>query len=130
MEKEYIVIKKVVVDDDEKLGDYVDVIDNGVHYKYKREDFNNHFFECERGNILAESAVMMVSKDFKERFIAEYDQLNVRCQKLELMLNKWKDGKLEFIPNCNYGLLKLQLDHMIDYKSILGARAKIEDIEL
>lgn len=38
---------------------------------------------------LADTAEMMMSKDYKERFRAEYCQVVIRYQKLKAMLEKW-----------------------------------------
>ena len=55
---------------------------------------------------LSDTATGMVSTDYKERFIAEYEQLVIRYNKLKAMLKKWDAGQLEFIPNCPRGYRK------------------------
>ena len=72
----------------------------------------------------------MTSKDYKERFKAEYEQLCIRHYKLVNMLDKWKEGVLHFTPTCPYELLEKQAKVMSDYKFALEERAKIEGIEL
>lgn len=47
---------------------------------------------------LADTAEMMMSKDYKERFRAEYCQVVIRYQKLKAMLEKWDNGELNFTP--------------------------------
>lgn len=79
---------------------------------------------------LKETCSMMCSTDYKERFIAEYRQLENRCFGLLKMVNKWERGKLDFEPNCPISLYRLQLRAMQDYLAILEARAKIEGIEI
>ena len=73
---------------------------------------------------------LMLSNDFKERFKAEYYQLNKRIAGLQGMLIKYKQGTLDFKPNCSYELLHTQLVYMEGYRNILEERVKIENIDL
>ena len=73
---------------------------------------------------------MMLSEDYKERFKAEFIQLEIRTDKLGNMLSDWRQGKLKFEPTCDYGLLMKQLQLMDEYRMILRVRAKIEGINL
>jgi lysozyme family protein len=41
---------------------------------------------------LKETVEMMLSDDYKERFRAEYNQLDIRCNKLRSMLKRWDSG--------------------------------------
>ena len=79
---------------------------------------------------LKETIEMMTSDDYKERFKAEYYQLEKRVINLTIMLNNYWEGSLQFKPNCSYDLLHEQLVYMKNYKRILEERAKIENIEL
>lgn len=79
---------------------------------------------------LQETALMMESEDFKERFRAEYFQLKIRMEGLSGMLKKYKAGTLPFKPNCSYDLLNGQFKAMDMYASCLEERAVIEDIDL
>lgn len=79
---------------------------------------------------LKNTVELMESTDFKDRTKAEYYQLKIRTEKLENMLNKYKNGTLDFVPNCSYDLLYTQLCSMKIYLNILKERAKIEDIDL
>ena len=79
---------------------------------------------------LNETAKMMVSADYKERFKAEYLQLKIRINGLSNMLKKYKEGRLTFKPNCSYELLHTQLVYMECYLNTLEERVKIEGIEL
>lgn len=79
---------------------------------------------------LSETVDMMNSSDFRERTKAEYFQLKIRKENLENMLKKYKEGTLEFTPNCSYDLLNAQLMIMESYMEILEERAKIENIDL
>ena len=69
-------------------------------------------------------------EEYKKRMITEYRELKERTDKLEIMLNRWRMGILDFAPTCSKWLLKKQLDVMKDYAGILETRAKIEDIDL
>ena len=79
---------------------------------------------------LKETSKMMESKDYKERFKAEYLQLVIRMRGLSNMLQKYKDGILNFKPSCSYDLLNGQLKAMKLYKDYLEERAEIENIIL
>ena len=79
---------------------------------------------------LKETAPMMESEDYKERFKAEYLQLEIRVNGLRNMLKKYKDGTLTFKPSCSYDLLNGQLKAMELYATYLEERAEIEGIKL
>ena len=79
---------------------------------------------------LKDTMLLMQSGDFKERFKAEYFQLKIRRSGLKNMLDKWKNGTLEFVPMCPFHLLQKQLLVMDEYLEVLEERAKIEDINL
>ena len=79
---------------------------------------------------LAETTTMMVSCDYKERFKAEYYQLNIRLEKLSGMLEKWDNGTLEFTPTCDRTIYTDQMCAMFLYLQVLKRRAEIEGIEL
>lgn len=67
---------------------------------------------------------------YKERMKTEYQQLKERCEKLCAMLEKHKNGTLDFTPTCPISLLEEQLDYMQKYMAILERRAEIEDVKL
>lgn len=79
---------------------------------------------------LKNTTTLMVSSDYKERFIAEYYQLEIRLKKLEYMLQKWDEGKLNFTPTCPRSIYGVQLQGMKQYLAALEARAIIEKIDL
>ena len=79
---------------------------------------------------LKETVPMMVSGDYKERFKAEYFQLEIRVNALRNMLKKYKNGTLTFNPSCSYDLLNGQLKAMELYATYLEERAEIEGIDL
>ena len=72
----------------------------------------------------------MCSEDYKDRFKAEFIQLYVRRNKLQLMLDKWDAGELTFIPTCPRSIYDIQLRAMNEYLAILEARARIEGLSL
>ena len=73
---------------------------------------------------------MMSSANYKERFLAEYYQLETRINKLEKMVKDWDAGVLTFTPTCPRATYDLQLRSMKDYFAILQMRAKMEGIEV
>ena len=79
---------------------------------------------------LKDTAELMNSADYKERFLAEYYQASIRYQKLKAMAEKWDNGELNFTPTCPRSIYDLQLRTMKDYIAILEARASIEDIKI
>jgi hypothetical protein len=79
---------------------------------------------------LNDTVAMMLSDDYKERFKAEYYQLEYRRNKLATMLLDLEAGNLDFEPTCPRSLLCEQLRLMQMYSSTLRERAEIEGIEL
>lgn len=84
-------------------------------------------------NPLRETAIMMNSDYYKERFIAEYNQLRIRHAALSNMVEKWDNEGVEalgFVPSCPRELYDDQLLYMSQYMTVLEDRAKIENINL
>lgn len=81
-------------------------------------------------NELRDTIEMMNSKDYKERFKAEYYQVAIRYQKLKSMLDKWDNDQLEFTPTCPRSTYNMQITTMTDYIAVLEARAVMEGVEL
>lgn len=79
---------------------------------------------------LSDTYDLMCSTDYKDRFVAEYQQLRIRYDKLSEMVSKYISGKLDFEPRCSTALLKKQLVVMEEYLEVLQRRADIEDIPL
>lgn len=79
---------------------------------------------------LNETIEMMNSKDYQERYKAEYYQLKIRHDKLAAMLKNHKAGKLNFTPSCSCELLSTQLVYMECYMNTLEERARIEKVKL
>ena len=79
---------------------------------------------------LKDTIELMMSEDFKERFIAEYAQLTIRYKGLSWMIIAYENGTLNFTPKCSLEILKQQLKEMKAYMTTLEERAKIEGIDL
>lgn len=77
---------------------------------------------------LVDTAILMKSDDYKERFIAEYQQLVIRYNGLKNMLNKWDKNELPFTPTCPRSTYNMQIKAMADYIAVLEARAVMEGI--
>ena len=81
---------------------------------------------------LEQTADLMSSESYKERFIAEYAQIEIRTRRLERVLKSLEDNTCPkcFEPTCDIEILKSQLKTMNAYRATLIFRASIEDIEL
>ena len=79
---------------------------------------------------LKDTTELMNSTDYRERFIAEYNQLVIRYRGLRNMLNKWDMNELEFKPTCPRSTYNMQIKAMTDYIAELEARAVMEGIIL
>jgi len=79
---------------------------------------------------LEETAVLMNSTDYKERFAGEYYQLETRYLKLKAMTEKWDNGELNFTPTCPRAIYDRQLSCMLLYLFILLERAEKEQVLL
>lgn len=79
---------------------------------------------------LKDTVALMTSADYKERFQAEFYQLETRYMKLRDMCDKWDEDELDFTPTCPRGMYDEQLDAMWDYLEVLVDRAKLEGVKL
>lgn len=79
---------------------------------------------------IREIAHLLISDDYKQRFVGEYWELRLRIEKLEDMLRKEKLGVLGFKPDCPIGILRDQATLMHSYLEILEQRAIYEKIDL
>lgn len=79
---------------------------------------------------LADTVELMLSSDYKDRFKAEYYQLELRYLALKEMLADWDNGSLSFTPSSDREIYNFQLDAMSQYMSVLSRRAKDEEIDL
>lgn len=83
-----------------------------------------------KNEVLAATATLMTSEDYKDRFKAEYIQLKNRYEGLKRMTDNWDNGTLNFTPTCPRATYNFQLRAMKEYLDILEVRAKIEGINL
>lgn len=79
---------------------------------------------------LKDTIDLMTSSDYKDRFKAEYYQIKIRVEKLDKLLQDYRDDKLDFIPSSPICLLHGQLIDMKKYMSRLELRAEAEGIKL
>lgn len=79
--------------------------------------------------ILAETVDNMLG-GYKDRFIAEYEQLTIRLLKLQNTISTYKNGELDFDPETPIEVLEAQEETMNLYKEILEKRAQYEKITL
>lgn len=81
---------------------------------------------------LNQTVDLMNSESYKERFIAEYAQIEIRTRRLERVIKSVEDNTCpkSFTPSCDIAILKSQLKTMTAYRATLAFRAAIEDIEL
>lgn len=96
---------------------------------YEFIETSEEFGKCitERSIDLAYDMFMTNSPGYCERFLFELAELMIRTQKLENMLDKWRSGKLDFIPLQPIELFEVQLEAMRRYVGILQARAYTEE---
>lgn len=79
---------------------------------------------------LKDTAILMTSQDYKERFQAEYYQAVIRYCKLKSLLDKWDKGELNFKPTCPRSTYNMQIKVMSEYIAVLEARAVMENVTL
>ena len=79
---------------------------------------------------LKDTIELMTSANYKERFKAEYYQLKIRYERLVEMIDKYKEGTLDFTLKCPIEVLEHQKNTMEIYLDILADRAEIEEIVL
>ena len=73
---------------------------------------------------------LIISSDYKARFVGEYVELKIRYNKLHKMLIKYEADTLGFEPTCDISILEEQAYHMGNYLKQLEIRAEIEKITL
>ena len=79
---------------------------------------------------IIDSVELMLSKNYKDRFRAEYWQLRLRLERLDETIRRYWSKTLSFAPTCPIGILEEQRKHMRRYLETLEQRAVIENIEL
>lgn len=91
---------------------------------------------CKPYNEFEETVELMLSEDYKARFVAEYRQTKIRYERLKKFCNRIEMAqvhpkKVEMPPHdCDLVLLREQQHHMGYYLSVLEKRAIVEGIEL
>lgn len=114
---------------DNKGDGYEITYEEGYKYWFPKEIFEEHYHEI-KNKELAETAKLMVSSDYKERFRAECIQLENRYEGLKKMVESWDNGVLPFTPTCPREIYDEQLAAMRAYMKVLTARAHIENIPI
>ncbi len=94
-----------------------------------KEAFGEAYSEYD-GTGLLSTIDGMRSPDYKERFKAEFRQLEIRTEKLFTIIEKHRKGKLEFELNCPFEIMEGQFILMRNTLGIMRQRAKIEGIVL
>ena len=84
----------------------------------------------EKPTELVETVDLMLSSNYENRFRGEYYQLIIRIKKLDKFIRQFKQGELDFKPDCSLDVLERQLEVMIKYAKTLEVRADIEGIEI
>ena len=91
---------------------------------------------CKPYNEFEETVPLMLSEDYKARFVAEYRQTKIRYERLNKFCNRIEaarrsGGKLDMPKHdCDLDLLLEQLSAMGHYLHVLEIRAVIEHIDL
>jgi len=83
---------------------------------------------------LKDTVAMMASSDYKDRFIAEYNQTKIRYEKLKAFCNRIEaamiNGDDQPKHDCPVEYLRNQQRIMGEYLHVLEIRAIIENIEI
>ena len=83
---------------------------------------------------LKETVEKMTSVDYKERFVAEYQQTKIRYEKLKHFCDRIEASQLAKIEepkhDCPLELLREQQSIMGQYLHVLELRAVMENIDL
>lgn len=83
---------------------------------------------------LKDTVEHMASDDYKERFIAEYQQTKIRYEKLKRFCNRIEAAQIKYVPepahDCPLQLLREQQRAMGEYLKILELRAEIENVNI
>lgn len=103
---------------------------DGYESWFPKKQFENVYKVCNDMTTLTNTSILMCSTDYKEKFKAEYIQIEIRYRGLLNMCKKWDRNELTFKPTCPRSTYDMQLRVMRDYLSILEMRAVMEGIEL
>lgn len=89
---------------------------------------------CKPYNPYEETVPLMLSADYKDRFVAEYRQTKIRYEKLKAYCDRIEmammhPSKVEMPPHdCDLELLRQQQHYMGCYLGVLEKRAIVEGI--
>lgn len=101
----------------------------GCKFDFQDKGEKNHKEDNKVTAYTMNDAVSMVlSDDYKKRFIAEYVETKIRYERLHNIIIKWCAGKADFVTDIE--LLEEQAKYMGNYLKVLEIRAVKEDIEL
>lgn len=79
---------------------------------------------------LKDTIELMTSDNYRDRFIAEYQQTKIRYEQLHRTLVQYDAGTLPFKPAVDIYVLREQAKIMCRYLYLLEERAEIERIGL
>ena len=83
---------------------------------------------------LKDTVAGMLSADYKERFVAEYQQTKIRYEKLKAFCDRIEAaamaGAAQPKHDCPLELLQEQQEYMGHYLALLEMRAVLENVEL
>ena len=71
---------------------------------------------------IKDTVELMLSDDFRDRLQAEYDQLDIRIQKLEKAIEHWTKDKSKLSRPIYLPLFRRQLRYMKGYQKVLKHR--------
>ena len=120
---------KIPENENPKKEGYLVKYPDGYESWSPKEIFEDAYRKYDESKLPATS-VLMQSNDYKERFKAEYKQLDIRYKGLEAMLKKWDAGELNFTPTCPRNIYNIQIRAMEEYLTVLETRAIMEKIDL
>ena len=118
----------------EKLKDNIDIdIEGDLIPKLTEEEKGQDMSEVvlvrvDKADELQATAIDMVSDDYKERFIAEYKQLEIRQHRLHDIIDNYNESDYPYKTPIDR--LREQVNIMGHYRAILIERANIEGIKL
>ena len=69
-------------------------------------------------------------EEYKKRFITEYKELEDRLTKLQRIIERFKDGTLDFTPDTPIEILEMQAHYMKQYLYCLKRRCIYEHIKI
>ena len=69
-------------------------------------------------------------EEYKKRFITEYNELEDRLTKLQRIIERFKEGTLDFTPDTPIEILEMQAHYMKQYLYCLKKRSIYEHIKL